>query len=86
MSRFFFALWPDITVRNTVIHRCEQISFSGKETEPSKLHITLLFLGKLNVNQQQKIIKKAEAINWKKFEINLTKTGCFKKTKSPGWD
>lgn len=81
MSRFFFALWPDQVTRKAIVNCHSQLSLSGRLTAPSKLHLTLLFLGKLNVNQQQKIIQHAEQIHCPEFEMCLTHTDYFKKSK-----
>ena len=81
MSRFFFALWPNNSTREAIVNGCSQFTLSGKITDKSKLHITLLFLGKLNINQQQNIIRQAEQIICPKFEICLNHTNYFKKSK-----
>ena len=82
MSRFFFALWPDNLTRKNIVKCRSQYSLSGYISEQSKLHITLLFLDKLNVNQQQNIIRQAEKIICPEFKICLTHTGYFKKSKA----
>lgn len=80
MSRFFFALWPDNLTRKAIVKCRSQFSLSGQISAPSKLHITLLFLGRLNVNQQQTVIRQAEQITCPEFKICLTHTGYFKKS------
>lgn len=82
MSRFFFALWPDNLTRENIINCRSQFTLSGHISEPSKLHITLLFLGKLNVNQQQNIIRQTEEIICPGFKLCLNHTGYFKKSKA----
>jgi 2'-5' RNA ligase len=81
MSRFFFALWPDNATRAAIFNCHSQFTLSGQITDQSNLHITLLFLGKLNVDQQQTIIKEAEKIICSRFEICLSHTGYFEKSK-----
>jgi len=82
MSRFFFALWPDNTTREAIFNCRSQFTLSGQITDKSKLHITLLFLGKLNVNQLQTVIREAEKIICPRFDICLNHTGYFKKSKA----
>jgi len=81
MSRFFFALWPDKPTREAILKHCSTFDLSGQITDQSKLHITLLFLGKLTINQQQKIITQAGQIICPKFEICLDHTGYFNTSK-----
>ena len=82
MSRFFFALCPDKQTRETILNCHSKFHLSGQITDQSKLHITLLFLGKLNINQQQNIIRQAGQITCPKFEICLDHTGYFNKSKT----
>lgn len=81
MSRFFFALWPDKSIRESILNCGLNFDLSGQITDQSKLHITLLFLGKLTINQQQNIIRQAGQIICPKFEICLDHTGYFNNSK-----
>ena len=82
MSRFFFALWPDDTIREAILNCRSSLALSGRMTDKANLHVTLVFLGQLNVNQLQNIIKQAEQIVCPPFECCLTRTGYFKHSKA----
>ena len=82
MSRFFFALWPDNSTREAIIKCRSQWTISGRMTDRSNLHITVVFLGKLNINQLQNIIKQAEKIVCPNFEICLNHSGYFKNSRA----
>lgn len=78
MSRFFFAICPDKSIKQEILQCREQINLSGCLIKESNLHLTLLFLGQLNVNQLQKIIRQSEQITFSEFEIELNHSGYFK--------
>lgn len=82
MNRFFFALWPDNTTREVILNVRSQLALSGRMTAKSNLHMTLLFLGKLDVNQQQNIIKRAAQIVCPEFEMHITHSGYFNNSKA----
>ncbi len=79
MSRFFFAICPNKSTTEAIIKCREQINLSARMIKDSNLHLTLLFLGRLNVNQLQKIIRQAEQIHCTEFEMILNHVGYFKK-------
>ena len=81
MSRFFFALFPDKSAIEAIVKYREQINLSGRIIKASNLHLTLLFLGKLNVNQLQKVIRQSEHINCVEFDLLLNSIGYFKNSK-----
>lgn len=80
MSRFFFALWPDTQTRNAIVKCRSQLQFRGRSVNPSNLHMTLLFIGKMTLNQQQKIIQQAEQIACPAFEIDIDHSGYFNRS------
>ena len=81
VSRFFFALFPDKSAIEAIVKYREQINLSGRIIKESNLHLTLLFLGKLNVNQLQKVIRQSEHISCLEFDLVLSSIGYFKKNK-----
>lgn len=57
MSRLFFALWPDPTVRAGMTAIMERLPAGcGRLVRPENLHITLVFLGSISRNQEQCVI------------------------------
>jgi 2'-5' RNA ligase len=77
MNRFFFAICPDNSTKDEIVKCREQINLSGQMIKKSNLHLTLLFLGRINVNQQQEIIRQAEQISATDFNMVLNHSGCF---------
>jgi len=82
MSRYFFALWPDPAIRKKIIAYRSASAPAGKPVADKNLHITLLFLGKLDINRIQKIISEAMKIKLHNFSIQLNQTGHFRKSKA----
>lgn len=82
MSRFFFALWPDKQTRNAILKCRSQLDFRGRSVNPSNLHMTLVFIGKMTLNQQQKIIQQAEKIVSPTFEIIIDHSGYFNRSRA----
>jgi 2'-5' RNA ligase len=82
MSRYFFALWPNSEIRDAIIDQSSYLALSGSGTIKANLHITLVFLGKLNIQQVQQIIKHAEQVSCSAFDICLNHSGYFKKSKA----
>ncbi len=78
MSRFFFALSPDNITKDKIIHYRKILNVSGKPIKAEHLHLTLLFMGKLSINQQQTIIQAANKIHCTSFNIVCDRPGVFK--------
>lgn len=80
MKRMFFALWPD---QNTREQCCEVIAkISGTEMRPlaaNNLHITLLFLGNINSQQEQAMIAAAGLVEMPELELTFDQISYWKK-------
>jgi len=81
MSRYFFALWPDNTLRKVISNCSEHLPITGSKINKLNFHITLLFMGKLNKQQLKTIIGNSKQINCPKFDICLNHNGYFKNSK-----
>ena len=81
MSRFFFAICPEKSITEAIVKSQQQSNLSGRIIKKSNLHLTLLFLGKLNINQLQNILRQSEQISCTEFEIELNHIGYFKNRK-----
>jgi RNA 2',3'-cyclic 3'-phosphodiesterase len=82
MSRYFFALWPDNSIRSVITNCSAQLPITDSKTVSSNLHITLLFMGKLNKYQLTTLINQVQQIVCPKFEINLNHRGYFINSKA----
>ena len=78
MNRYFFGLWPDAMVRKALIKQRTQLNCTGRLTADANLHLTLLFLGQLNINQLARVIEAAETVNGPSFDLCIDQTGFFK--------
>lgn len=81
MPRYFFALWPDKAVRKKIVNYRSTAAPGGKPIPEENLHITLLFMGKLNRAQLQKVISATMKLKLPGFCIQLNQTGHFSKSK-----
>lgn len=81
MNRYFFALWPNHIVRKGIIRQRSKLNFTGRIIADANLHMTLLFLGKLNIYQQNNLIKKALKISCSPFQLKISQTGYFKNSR-----
>ncbi|MBF0266029.1 MAG: RNA 2',3'-cyclic phosphodiesterase [Gammaproteobacteria bacterium] len=79
MSRFFFALKPDNETRDKIVSAQKQLNLSGRLIKPENLHITLLFMGKPEPRQIEKVIGFAQKIHCLEFSFALDVIGYFKK-------
>jgi 2'-5' RNA ligase len=71
LKRLFFALWPDPETRA----RCATISAAlkptGRPVQPDNLHVTLVFLGRVNEETETKLVKAAEKIAFSKISVRF---------------
>lgn len=81
MSHFFFAIKPNANTKAQIIKRSGELTITGRPVKPQNIHLTLVFLGPLPVNQMQHIIEQAKTIHWQSFQFELTTFGCFKKSR-----
>jgi len=79
MNRFFFALSPDKKTREQILSYRQRLDISGQLTQGVNIHLTVLFLGHLNTNQQQDVIRQAHKVCFEPFELVLDTLGSFKR-------
>ncbi len=87
VQRLFFALWPDEVVREQ-LRQCQQLkSFSqslqhhpgSRAVFPGNFHITLAFLGNVNVNQRACVEQIANTIQCSSFKLTINNAGYWHK-------
>jgi RNA 2',3'-cyclic 3'-phosphodiesterase len=82
VARLFFALWPDLPVRDEVEQFARQLPLvSGRLVPTSNTHITLAFLGNVDEQTTAGLIKKANHIEMNSFSLTLDQLGWWKKPK-----
>jgi len=71
-SRLFFALWPDDEPRQALTCLHQSIAGKGlKLVQPHNLHVTLVFLGQVDVETQSTIMQDVEDIAVQPFALNF---------------
>ncbi len=81
-ERLFFALWPGVSVRQRMVQRLTSIQGlrnQGRLVNPDNLHMTLHFLGNIDVGRIDCFIEQANTITLNPFELSINKAGYFKK-------
>ncbi len=80
-KRLFFALWPDSTVREKLYQLAQQIALehNGRITRADTIHLTLLFAGHINADQQEQLEMVANEIQLPPFELSLNGVKHWKK-------
>ena len=82
MNRHFFALSPSKEIRNNILFQRDRIYISGNLIKDNNLHMTLLFLGKLSINQVSKMVHHASEFSSKPFKVIINRTGYFKQSRA----
>lgn len=76
---FICVKMPDSVIKE--VARIDEVfgnwKFTGKFTELENLHLTLKFLGEINIDKIEKIIRELRKIEFKEFEARLSEIGTF---------
>jgi 2'-5' RNA ligase len=85
-SRLFFALWPGGRIQHKLelAGRKLYAVCGGKRTPADKIHITLIFLGDVDVRQVGKLKSIASAAHGAAFELFVDKIGWWRHNRV-GW-
>lgn len=80
-GRYFFAVWPDASVRTRLTEWSDAIQTDSKSRRipGEKLHITLVFLGELGAPQLEAVRKVAAGIVWPRGCLTLDRIGYWKR-------
>lgn len=79
MSKCFFALNPSFEVRQQIIQARYNAKISGRLSRDENIHLTVLYLGKISLNQMQQIVNCAEQAKRVGFELLFNQINCFKR-------
>ena len=81
MSRLFLALWPDDETRKQLFSIAQQFKDENiRFVKKSNLHMTLEFLGEVSDKDRDEFTERLNAIKAEPFQIELTRTGFWKKS------
>jgi 2'-5' RNA ligase len=82
--RLFFALWPDLPVRDAIARAASQLDVShapdGRRQAPERYHLTLQFLGDVSrqsIDAEQAALAAGPEVRVPGFELSLDRAGCF---------
>ena len=79
-QRLFFALWPEDALRERLIDVRERIDgHRGKPVHPADLHVTLVFLGKVEADEYGCVVEAAEGVEGTSFELSIDRVGYWKR-------
>ena len=82
-QRLFFALWPNAAVRDAVaeLFRGPLKTLRGRKVAFNNVHITLAFLGSLDVEHRNCIQQVASQVQGRRFELQLNQLGYWARPK-----
>lgn len=79
MKRLFFALWPDIAVRQLCVTEMRKLKAYGKPVLPANIHVTLLFLGATDAERQRALSEFASTIMIEPMVLAFDKLSYWKR-------
>ncbi|HJP34486.1 MAG TPA: 2'-5' RNA ligase family protein, partial [Gammaproteobacteria bacterium] len=72
MRRFFFALWPDDTIRAQLLRTALKIECGdGRRIVAANLHVTLLFIGNVEDGSVEGIGEAADSVIGDRFALHF---------------
>jgi len=79
-ERMFFAIWPDQAVSELLETAGKKLheTCRGRITRRETIHITLAFLGEVEVSRLNELLSMAGEVNATSFSLDLTKFGCWR--------
>jgi 2'-5' RNA ligase len=82
-ERLFFALWPEAALREQIVGCSKPIvqAARGRAVTTENLHITLAFLGNVDVSQRACIEEMAGAIDCPPFDVTLDHSGHWSRSR-----
>lgn len=80
MPRLFFALWPDDLVRKQIANIAAQLPAAGNKVKASNIHATLAFLGQVESEKVDCLLKAADSISSPPFDLLLDSREWWKKS------
>ncbi|MES9970141.1 MAG: RNA 2',3'-cyclic phosphodiesterase [Candidatus Thiodiazotropha sp.] len=77
-ERYFFALWPDETVRDRLNGLADASQpGEGRRHTADDLHITVVFLGQIGPSQRRCVEEVADSIRVPSFQLSIDRTGYW---------
>lgn len=76
-SRLFFALMPPAEVSQQIVERRAARQVGGRVVPVDQLHMTLRFVGSVDVATRDMLIEHADGLRCAAFFVRLSEIGCF---------
>lgn len=82
-QRMFLALWPSEEVRRALWEASGKLHkvWSGRRTKPDTLHMTLVFLGDVELARLDELRNVAASMDTHRFSLNLNHASCWRHNK-----
>lgn len=78
-KRLFFALWPDSSTRQQCCAVLNSLGCHGKPVAAHNLHVTLVFLGSVDSQQQRAITQEAGKLNVAAMSLKFDRLSYWRK-------
>jgi 2'-5' RNA ligase len=80
VARVFFALWPDATTRHGLVAARDRLHarLGGRPMRPDSLHMTLAFLGRVEIARLPELSGIANTIQRDAFTMTLDRCHCWR--------
>ncbi len=79
LKRLFFALWPDADTRQRCVAVTRQLEGYGRAVAANNIHVTLLFLGQTDSDQQQSLSQRAAKIAVEPMNLSFDRLSYWPK-------
>ena len=78
--RLFFALWPPQLVAEKLAAQASMLArrYGGKATRQETIHLTLAFLGETDGARLADVIRAAQSVHAKSFELSIDRLGYWR--------
>lgn len=82
-QRLFFALWPSEETRRALWQVSGKLhqTWSGRRVKPDTLHMTLVFLGDIEIARQDALRGLAAGMDMRRFSLNMNHAACWRHNK-----
>jgi len=79
VRRLFLACWPDQSLQGILDDLAGhlQLKHGGRKTEKENIHLTLVFLGQVQLSNERQLRQKLRTLDIKQFDLEIDKTGSF---------
>lgn len=82
MKKLFLALWPDASTRQRVATLIDRLNAAScKKVAPANIHVTLVFIGRVQDEKVPEIIRQISAVAVQPFVLQFDRLSYWRKPK-----